>query len=107
MPKENTGNGILLGTIIGSTVGAVAALLLAPKSGVKLREDISSKFQALCQKTQDVASTVGRTTKEIVANVKEEASELGEHAKESGQHIMESMSTTKDDIKDRLTTTTK
>lgn len=83
MPKENTCNGMLMGTMIGGAIGAVAALLLAPKSGVQLREDLSSKFQSISKKTQDIASTVGNKATDLVSTVKEEVSELADHAKDS------------------------
>jgi len=102
MPKENTGSGLLLGTIIGGAVGAVTALLLAPKSGDRMRQDISDKFQAICQKTKDIASTVGDSAKELASSVKEEAAGLAEHAKESNENIKDTLISSKDEIKEKL-----
>jgi len=102
MQKENTGNGMLLGTIVGGAIGAAAALLFAPKSGAKLRQEISEGFHAFCDKTKDIASTVSESTKELVANVKEEAIDLAQHAKESNETIKDSLITTKDELKDKM-----
>ena len=102
MPNQSKSSGLLLGTVIGGTVGVVAALLLAPKSGAKMREDISSKYQSLCSKTKDIVSSVGSTTKDIVGSVKDEAVSLAKHAKESNQNIKDSFSSSTDEMKDRL-----
>lgn len=102
MPKENTGNGLLLGTIVGGAIGVVATLLLAPKSGAKMRQDISDRIQAACQKTKEIAATIGDTTKEFVENVKEEATGLAEHAKESNENLKDTLIASKDEIKEKI-----
>ena len=39
--------GFFLGAVIGGTAAAVAALLLAPKSGKELRDDLSNQTDDL------------------------------------------------------------
>ncbi|WP_430602846.1 hypothetical protein IGJ02_000152 [Enterococcus sp. DIV0724b] len=73
-------NELFLGAIIGGAVTAVAALLLAPKSGDKLREDLGNqaddfkdKVQAISDKTleslkkqtNDLSNRVKKTTQDI------------------------------------------
>lgn len=106
MPNEKS-SGLLLGTVIGGTVGVIATLLLAPKSGAKVREDLSNKYQTLCSKAKDIVSSVGDTTKNIAGSVKEEAVSLAKHAKESNQNIKESISSSTDEMKDRLASSDK
>lgn len=53
--EQNDGShtrGFLLGAIVGGAVGAVVALLFAPKSGSELRKDISEKGEDLYDKAQ-------------------------------------------------------
>lgn len=107
MPNETRSNGMLLGAVIGGTMGIIATLLLAPKSGAKMREDLSTKYQSICDKTKEIASTVGDTTKDIVESVKDEASSLAEHAKESNQNIKDSFTSSADGIKEKLGSTDK
>ncbi|URN95019.1 MAG: YtxH domain-containing protein [Candidatus Pristimantibacillus lignocellulolyticus] len=118
MPNETRSSGILLGTVIGGTMGIIATLLLAPKSGAKMREELSDKYHSLCdrtkeiastvgEKTKEIASTVGGTTKDIVESVKEEASSLADQAKESKQNIKDSFASTTDELKDKLSATDK
>lgn len=100
MSNGTKDNRMLLGALIGGAVGAIATLLLTPKTGAQMREDISNTYQSICTKTKDLASQVGSTTKDLVAQVglttkevadtvKEEAVNLAQHAKQSGQNIKE------------------
>jgi len=107
MPDQTKGNGMLLGVVIGGTVGVLATLLLAPKSGAKMREELSEKYQSLCDKTKDIAATVGDATRGIVGSVKEESVNLAEQAKESNQNIKASLAASTEEIKDRLSATDK
>ncbi|CAM4323776.1 YtxH domain-containing protein [Paenibacillus alkaliterrae] len=105
MSQQQTSNGLLLGAIVGGAIGAISALLLAPKSGAKFREDLANTCQAISQKTKDIASNVGQSTKDFASTIKEEATEMVDHAKQSNQKVMDSLSTTKEDVKDELNTT--
>ncbi|WP_424767402.1 YtxH domain-containing protein [Paenibacillus sp. sgz302251] len=116
MSEQQSSNGILLGAIVGGAIGAVTALLLAPKSGSALREDLASTCQTLTQKTKeiactigqntkDIASTIGQTTNNLATTVKEEAADLVDHAKQSNQNIMSAASSSKEDVKKDLTDT--
>ena len=116
MSRENSSNGVLLGAIVGGAIGAISALLFAPKSGANLREDLSNKFRTISEKTKDIAtavgqntkefaSTVGQNTKDLASSIKEEAGDLADHAKKSNQHIVDSFSSAKEDVKDGLATT--
>lgn len=44
---------LLAGVGIGAIIGAAAGLLLAPKSGPEIREDLAEKFKELKTKTED------------------------------------------------------
>lgn len=45
-----------IGAAVGSLLGSVAALLIAPKSGKRLRQDICDTYCDISDKTQDLAS---------------------------------------------------
>lgn len=49
---------LLIGALLGGTVGSLAALLLAPKSGEELREDLCDKYENLCDKYENVNQVV-------------------------------------------------
>ncbi len=69
--KKGKTCGFFVGTVFGALVGGVTALFCAPKSGKKLRKDISKKCHEVSDKTQ-----------EIVSNVTDQCSDLCEKAKE-------------------------
>ncbi|HCN04606.1 MAG TPA: hypothetical protein DIS79_03225, partial [Bacteroidetes bacterium] len=51
--RENTyAKGFILGAVVGGAVGAVVALLFAPKSGRELRRDIADRGEELYDKAQ-------------------------------------------------------
>jgi gas vesicle protein len=74
MAKQSNGKNFLIGTVVGGVVGAVTALLFAPKSGRELRADIAEQAQVIGEKTQEVAKSVGAQTSEWVGKAKEAAS---------------------------------
>lgn len=63
------GKEYVIGAVVGGLLGAVTALLFAPKAGRELRADIKEGAQAVSEKTQQVAGEVSERTKQIVANV--------------------------------------
>ncbi|SEL01335.1 YtxH-like protein [Paenibacillus sp. cl141a] len=56
--KEKS-KGLLWGVLIGSVAGSVTALLLAPKSGKELRDDIADGARGIGAKVQEAAEKVG------------------------------------------------
>ena len=78
--------------LIGGGIGAVVALLFAPKSGTELREDIADVTRKGLEKSKEAASQlqerageyyeVGRErASELYQTAQEKAGELGEKAK--------------------------
>lgn len=82
--------------IFAAIAGAVAGLLLAPKSGKETREDLKVKALDAKKKAAHKADLVKDVTKENAAEVKEtmrraakEAAELGEEAKLRASRVAE------------------
>jgi len=69
--KVAKGKEFLIGAVVGSTLGALSALLFAPKPGKELRTDISRQAKAIGGKTQELAKTVGEHTTEWAGKVKD------------------------------------
>lgn len=70
---KDSNKSLLWGALIGSVVGSVTALLLAPKSGRELRQDISEGARQVTEKGQELAVKVGEQSSQIVTKVKETA----------------------------------
>lgn len=60
MGQQNQGD-LLKGALIGGILGGAAALLLAPKSGSELRDDIENTYRKLSDTTHDVAENLRKT----------------------------------------------
>lgn len=59
--KKNESNGtssMLMGGAFGAIIGATSALLLAPKSGAKLREGLGDKYDEIRTKAEEFLSQV-------------------------------------------------
>lgn len=90
--ESNFTQGLLLGTIIGGTIGAITALLLAPKSGSELRRDIVEKSQQIYDKTADylysAESTVGSAVSNTVNEGRVRAQNIINSAKRQAEDLL-------------------
>jgi gas vesicle protein len=53
MASENGGSSFLAGFLVGAALGAIAALLLAPKSGRELRDSLAEEGKKLRDRAVD------------------------------------------------------
>ncbi|TAL71130.1 MAG: YtxH domain-containing protein [Bacteroidetes bacterium] len=84
--------GLFLGAFLGGVVGAVTALLLAPKSGAELRKDIAQKSAELYDKATDMLQTVeaniGDSVSTVVNEGKVRAQNIVQSAKSQAEELM-------------------
>ncbi len=80
MAKNNGNGAFVFGVIVGAIGGAIGALLLTPRSGESMRQEISSKV------TQTAGPALERT-QPFVDQGKERASELIDRAAERAQDV--------------------
>jgi gas vesicle protein len=52
--KANGGKGFALGALVGGLFGGMTALLFAPKSGEKMRDDLAKKCHNATDKAHDM-----------------------------------------------------
>jgi len=79
----------LAGFIVGGAIGAIAGILLAPKSGEETREMI-------CETTRDALKRADETVKEIQAKADDVVSDMqkkGEEIKEKLQNLINQQKT--------------
>jgi gas vesicle protein len=79
--KTSTGKGILY-LIFGGGIGAILALLFAPKTGKELRGDIGDAANKGLNKAEAFAGKVGEKTGGIYRETKTKAGEVYEAAKQ-------------------------
>ncbi|WP_261303762.1 YtxH domain-containing protein [Paenibacillus andongensis] len=84
--------GLLLGLVIGGAVGAITSLLLAPKAGSELREDLSNTYRTFNDKTSQLASAVGQKTQEIVSTVSDKTQDIASAVSEKTQEVASAVS---------------
>jgi gas vesicle protein len=72
------GKDFLLGAVAGAVVGALTALLLAPKSGRELRGDIVEQYHNVAHKTQEFAQSVSHKSQELAGKARELANAITE-----------------------------
>lgn len=84
--------GLLLGLVIGGAVGAVTSLLLAPKAGSELREDLSNTYRTFNDKTSQLASAVGQKTQDIVSTVSDKTQDIVSAVSEKTQEVASAVS---------------
>lgn len=71
----------LIGAAVGGVLGTVTALLTAPKSGKRLRQDLSDVYEDLTDKTNDMACQVGKRSRSWLKNVKGQTADWTERAR--------------------------
>jgi gas vesicle protein len=68
---------------VGAAVGAVVALLLAPKSGRELREDIADATRKGVDRARETGSQIGTRASEVYDVASARAGELAQTAREA------------------------
>ena len=86
--------------LIGASVGAIAALLLAPKNGRQMRKALARRYEdvreGLGEWSEDFMDRAGDAASEVAAEAKRRAARLAEDAQESLGNV-------RDAVKDRVT----
>lgn len=75
--------------LVGGGIGAVLALLFAPKSGTELREDIAVATKKGIEKSKETAALVGEKAGDYYEVTREKAGELYQTAQEKAGELKE------------------
>ena len=88
--SNSNGYGFVAGFFLGSALGAAAALLLAPKSGVELRENLVEEGKKLRETTSSNVSELREKGEELYGKVRETIHETADGVKKAARTITES-----------------
>jgi gas vesicle protein len=99
MSNKVDGKDFIIGAVVGGLLGAMAALLLAPKSGSELRKDIAEGYETISDKTQQIASTVSEKTTAIAKTAAAQTSEWVDKAKDVATTVVGEVKTWRDKSK--------
>jgi len=109
----NYTRGFIIGAIVGGVSGAITALLLAPKSGIELRKDISDQSVEYYTKAADYFKTMEDKVGDGINEGKLKAHGIMENARHKAEDILHDAenvlkdarskaSTAKEQIQDRI-----
>lgn len=87
------------GTIVGATIGALAALLLAPKSGKDTQDDLKRKVKGTYKDAHDKLEAISDDLAGRVDNLKVAASDLKGEAKVESQDLIKKAEILKQDMR--------
>lgn len=99
--QDNFTKGFLIGALIGGTAGAVAALLLAPKSGVELRRDLAEKSGEWYEKANEYAAEQSKVVGKAVNEGRVRAEQIVRTTKEQAGSILSEAETLMRDVRHR------
>lgn len=84
MQKERVSSSkvFLVGAILGGVLGATAGLLMAPKSGKELRNDLSETYEDISERAQEFADVAGKRGHAFAKNMSSQTSEWTDRARD-------------------------
>ncbi len=85
--SNRSGKSFLLGAVVGGVVGAITALLLAPKSGKEMRSDLNEQAATLKERSLELKDTAVERGSEWIAVAKEKSSEFAKAVNEQSQQV--------------------
>lgn len=89
--SENSGgSGFVMGVVCGAAIGAAVGLLLAPKAGSELRQQLYESSGRLRRKAADGYNAAAETVSHVVDDVSQRASEAVRRGKETYDSIRQS-----------------
>ena len=90
--------------LVGAGIGAVLALLFAPKSGEELRNDIADATRKGIDKSKEAAVQLGAKAGEYYDTTRQKATELYDTARETAGEYYEATRERAGDLYDTATT---
>lgn len=94
--------GMLKGALIGGAIGAVAALLLAPKPGRELRSDIRNRYTDVQDRTRQMLNDAGEKTQMLARQVGDQASHIIDKTKSAVTAAKEEAMSWKEEKEDEM-----
>jgi len=86
--NDGMARGLIVGFIAGSLVGAVMALLYAPKAGKELRRDIKEKTGELVDMGEEYLAKAKSKASEIMTEAKKKSDSLISDARKQANSLM-------------------
>ena len=85
--SNSNGYGFVAGFFVGSALGAAMAFLIAPQSGVQLRENLAEEGKKLRETTSGNVSELREKSQELYGMARETIAETAEGVKKAAHTI--------------------
>lgn len=85
---ENNGKNLIIGLLAGGAIGAVLALLYAPKSGKELRKDIKDKTDEYLTEAEKYLDDARVKAKDLINEGKKKSEKLISDAKTKSDELL-------------------
>jgi gas vesicle protein len=99
--ESETTKGLLLGLLAGGVIGAVVALLYAPKPGKELRADIKSRAGEFMDDAEDYVNMARSKAVDIINEGKKRSEHLITEAKKRAETLLTDAEKILNDARDR------
>jgi gas vesicle protein len=86
--KSSSAGSFLFGVLVGGAVGAVVALLFAPKSGKELRRDLAETGEDFLDKAGDMISRGGEQVDDAINEGRQRAQRIVSSARQQAESIL-------------------
>ena len=86
--ENNSGSSIFLGFLAGGAIGAILALLYAPKTGRELRNDIKSRTDEYLDEADKYIAEARNKAKVLINDGKKKSEKIINDAKEKSEAIL-------------------
>jgi len=86
--ENNLSKGLLIGFLAGGAIGAIFALLYAPKSGKELREDIKNKTDEYMDDAEKFIADAKVKAKDVINEGKKKSEKLVSDAKAKSEELL-------------------
>jgi len=87
-PETHASKSVLTGLLVGGAIGAVAALLFAPRSGEQTRAEIRSRAVELRDRTTETMKDTVAQARSRADDLRGTISEKAEELKQRGKHTV-------------------
>jgi gas vesicle protein len=88
--EQSSGSNFLMGLVCGAAVGAAVGLLLAPKSGAELRQQISTSTDKLRRRAVDGYEQAADSVSGMVDDVVERSNKAMQRGKQTYENVRQS-----------------
>lgn len=96
--EDHVARDLLIGSIAGGVLGALAGLLLAPKAGSELRQDIVDAYEDMSERAQDLAYQAKKQGKGAMKNVRSQANDWVDLAKQVVDYLSDEIEETTEEV---------